>query len=135
MKDPTLTALADQPRAASRPSNNPKTPPQITVLALSVKPLLLYYGVLSCCRGVILASNPQKKEESLKPRHGLETVGWQNTLSGGIRNVLELRVQANDGTFRELVEVCWPLKTLHMFSGATNDMCSTGQLLGDVKFA
>ena len=35
MKDPTLTALADQPRAASRPSNNPKTPPQITVLALN----------------------------------------------------------------------------------------------------
>ena len=77
----------------------------------------------------------KRKRESLKPRHGLETVGWQNTLSGGIRNVLELRVQANDGTFRELVEVCWPLKTLHMFSGATNDMCSTGQLLGDVKFA
>ena len=35
MKDPTLSALADQPSAASRPSNNPKTPPQITVLALS----------------------------------------------------------------------------------------------------
>ena len=101
---------------------------------MSVKPLLLYYGVLSCCRGVILANNPEKKEESLKPRHGLETVGWQNTLSGGIKNVLELRVQANDGTFRELVEVCWHLKTLHMFSGPTNDMCSTGQPLGDVKF-
>ena len=41
---------------------------------MSVKPLLLYYGVLSCCRGVILANNPEKKEESLKPRHGLETI-------------------------------------------------------------
>ena len=38
MKDPTLSALADQPSAASRPSNNPKTPPQITVLALSGRP-------------------------------------------------------------------------------------------------
>ena len=27
------------------------------------------------------------------------------------------------------------MKTLHMFSGPTNDMCSTGQPLGDVKFA
>ena len=25
---------------------------------MSVKPLLLYYGVLSCCRGVILANDP-----------------------------------------------------------------------------
>ena len=38
MKDPTLSALADQPSAASRPSNNPKTPPQITVLALNGRP-------------------------------------------------------------------------------------------------
>ena len=102
---------------------------------MSVKPLLLYYGVLSCCRGVVLANNPEKKEESLKSRHGLETVDWQNTLSGGIKNVLELRVRASDGTFPELVEVCWQLKTLHMFSGPTNEMCSTGQPLGDVRFA
>ena len=97
---------------------------------MSVKPLLLYYGVLSCCRGVVLANNPEKKEESLKPRHGLETVDWQNTLSGGIKNVLELQVRASDGTFRELVDVCWHMKTLHMFSGPTNDMCSTGHLAG-----
>lgn len=50
---------------------------------LSVKPLLLYYGVLSCSRGVILANHPQKKEESLKPRHGLETVDWRHSLGGG----------------------------------------------------
>ena len=34
-----------------------------------------------------------------------------------------------------MVEVCWQLKTLHMFSGPTNEMCSTGQPLGDVRFA
>ena len=33
---------------------------------MSVKPLLLYYGVLSCCRGGILAKDHGKKEESLK---------------------------------------------------------------------
>ena len=102
---------------------------------MSVKPLLLYYGVLSCCRGAILANNPERNEESLKPQHGLETVDWQNTLSGGITKILELRVRATAGTFRELVEVCWQLKTLHMFSGATNEICSTGQPLGQVRFA
>ena len=102
---------------------------------MSVKPLLLYYGVLSCCRGVILANDPGKKEESLNPRHGLETVDWQHTLSGGIRNVLELRIRATNGTFGELVDVCWHLNTLHVFVGPTNQMGSTGQPLGDVRFA
>ena len=102
---------------------------------MSVKPLLLYYGVLSCCRGVILANNPDKKEESLKPRHGLETVDWQATLSSGIKSVLELRIRATDGTFCELVDVCWHQNTLHSFLGPTNNVGSTGQSLGDVKFA
>ena len=102
---------------------------------MSVKPLLLYYGVLSCCRGVILANNPDMKEESLKPRHGLETVGWQATLSSGIKSVLELRIRATDGTFCELADVCCHQNTLHLFLGPTNDVGSTGQPLGDVKFA
>ena len=101
---------------------------------LSVKPLLLYYGVLSCSRGVILANNRNKKEESLKPRHGIETVDWQNTLSGGIKNVLDLRVRATDGTFVELVDVCWDLKTRHLFAGATNQIVSGGHRLGEVAF-
>ena len=102
---------------------------------MSVKPLLLYYGVLSCCRGVILANNRDKKEESLKPRHGLETVEWQRTLSDGIRKVLDLRIRATNGTFGELVDVCWHLRTVHRFQGPTNRMGSSGQTLGDVQFA
>ena len=74
--------------------------------AMSVKPLLLYYGILSLSRGVILANHPYKKEESLMPSHGLEQVDWQHTLSGGIKNVLELRIRSTAGTFSELVEVC-----------------------------
>ena len=102
---------------------------------MSVKPLLQYYGVLSCCRGVILANDPEKKEESLKPRHGIEIVDWQKTLGGGIKNVLELQIRATDGTFRELVNVCWHLKTVHRFQGPTNQLESSGQALGDVRFA
>ena len=102
---------------------------------MTVKPVLLYYGVLSCCRGVILANHPRKKEESLRPQHGLETVDWQHTLSGGIGNALELRIRATNGTFSELVDVCWHLNTRHLFVGPTNEMVSGGQPLGDVRFA
>ena len=102
--------------------------------AMSVKPLLLYYGALSLSRGVILANNPNKKEESLKKSHGLEASDWQSTLKGGIKDVLELQIRSTDGTFSELVEVCYNLKTMYKFQGPTNRMGSDGHNLGDIKF-
>ena len=103
--------------------------------AMSVKPLLLYYGALSLSRGVILANNPHKKEESLKKSHGLELGAWQGTLKDGIKNVLELEIRSTNGTFSELVEVCHNLKTMYKFLGPTNKMGSDGHNLGDIKFA
>ena len=103
--------------------------------AISVKPLLLYYGALSLSRGVILANNPRKKEESLRKSHGLEPGDWQGTLKGGIKDVLELQIRATDGTFSELVEVCHNLKTMHKFQGPTDRMGSDGHSLGDIEFA
>ena len=103
--------------------------------AMSVKPLLLYYGVLSLSRGVILANNPFKKEESLKKSHGLEQVEWQGILKGGIKDVLELQIRSNDGTFSELVEVCHNLNTMYKFQGPTDRMGSDGHDLGDIEFA
>ncbi len=70
--------------------------------ANSVRPLLLYYGVLALSRGVILLRDGLKSESSLKPSHGLEVVGWQSILSSGIQNVLDLQVRATAGTFTEL---------------------------------
>ena len=102
---------------------------------MSVKPLLLYYGALSLGRGVILANNPNKKEESLKKSHGLELADWQGTLKGGIKDVLALEIRSTDGTFCELVEVCHNLKTMHKFHGPTNEMGSDGHNLGDISFA
>lgn len=72
------------------------------IAATSVRPLLLYYGVLSLSRGVILLRDRTKTEANLKPSHGLEVVQWQGTLSGGIEKVLELQVRATTGTFGEL---------------------------------
>ena len=103
--------------------------------AMSVKPLLLYYGTLSLSRGVILANNPNKNEEALKKSHGLEPFDWQGTLKGGIKNVLELGIRATGGTFSELVEVCYNLNTMYTFQGPTNRIGSDGHDLGEIKFA
>ncbi|MEL7784521.1 hypothetical protein AAG596_00480 [Citromicrobium bathyomarinum] len=70
----------------------------------TVKPLVIYYGVASLCRGATMLRNKDKREESLTPGHGLATVGWADTLSGGIENVLQLQVEATKGTFTEFVE-------------------------------
>ena len=47
----------------------------------SVKPLLLYYGVNSISRGLILLLNPHLSESSLKPSHGLDTINWRDYIS------------------------------------------------------
>lgn len=69
----------------------------------SVRPLLLYYGVLSMARGVILLRDTSKKEESLKPSHEIEAVDWGATLAGGLDKILDVRIRATNGTFGELV--------------------------------
>lgn len=72
--------------------------------ATSVRPLLLYYGVLAMSRGLILLRNPVKKEESLKQSHGLEAVDWGGNMAGGLDKVLDVRIRATNGTFGELVD-------------------------------
>lgn len=71
--------------------------------ANSVRPLLLYYGVLALSRGVILLRDPAKNEANLKPSHGLEVVDWQGTLARGISGILDVEIRATNGTFGELV--------------------------------
>ena len=102
---------------------------------MSVKPLLLYYGVLSLSRGVILLKDPSKKEESLKQSHGLEVVNWQETLNGGIKNVLELQVKATNGTFRELVNACPNKHKEQCFYSPSKTKTVVDHDLGDIQFS
>ncbi len=105
-------------------------------VGISVKPLLLYYSVLTYCRGAILLNNKEKKEESLKPSHGLEEVNWRETLQSGIHNILDLKIRSNGkGTFQELEETCWNLVTFRSFQGATSTIGSDGHNLGKISFA
>ena len=102
---------------------------------MSVKPLLLYYGVLSLSRGAILLMDPSKKEESLKQSHGLEAVSWQETLKHGIGGVLELQIRATNGTFRELVDAC-PNKHLEQcFYSSTRTKVVVDHELGTINFS
>ena len=68
---------------------------------LSVKPLLLYYGVNSLARGLVLLLNPHFSESSLKPSHGLDTINWRQSISEN--NLLNLTVEINNGGFYELL--------------------------------
>lgn len=70
--------------------------------AICVKPLLLYYGVMSMARGLILANSPKLSESALKPSHGLETTNWKNSLSN--KKFDDLTVTIRKGTFLELLE-------------------------------
>ena len=106
-----------------------------TLADMSVKPLLLYYGVLSLSRGVILLKDHSKKEESLKQSHGLEIVNWRETLKGGIMNVLELQVRATNGTFRELVAACPNKHQVDCFLSPERTKTHIRHDLGELKFA
>ncbi len=101
---------------------------------MSVKPLLLYYGVLSLSRGAILLRNASKKGESLAQSHGLQEVNWRETMSGGIKNILDLRIQAHRGTFLELVEAIPNVHHTQYFSHQSKSKAVLQHDLGDLKF-
>ena len=73
--------------------------------AITVKPLLQYYGVASLTKGLILTVSSSKGAEALKPSHGLKPQNWGATLTTGLGAFGELSVKINKGTFYELLEV------------------------------
>ena len=101
---------------------------------MSVKPLLLYYGVLSLARGAILLRNASKKGESLAQSHGLKEVNWRGTVSDGIKNILDLGIQAERGTFLELVESIPNVHHTEYFSYQSKSKAVLQHDLGDIKF-
>ncbi len=67
------------------------------------KPLLVYYGVLSLSRAVILFSEVAAGEESLSPQHGISCLQWPAQLGGSLANIRGLRLKTTAGTFSDLV--------------------------------
>lgn len=70
--------------------------------AISVKPLLQYYGVTALTRGLILAISPKTSEASMKPSHGLDAHNWRESLSK--KKFEDLAITIRSGTFYELLK-------------------------------
>ncbi len=74
----------------------------------SVKPVLSFYGVASLSRATLLLLKRGSGEASLTRGHGLETMGWANTLSGdipaGLAALETLRIRSCAGLFSEFVK-------------------------------
>jgi hypothetical protein len=75
-----------------------------TAAAEAVRPLLLYYGVLSLCRALIIFLRGVS-EATLRASHGLTLGPWEETLKSGTSDVLALSVTiTTEGTFPSLVD-------------------------------
>lgn len=87
----------------------------------TVKPLLLYYGVVSLTRGLILSLGRGRRESSLAPSHGLSIKEWQKVLASSNPDFTALQVEVNAaGTFVELAHVTQNKSLLRGGSSAVN---------------
>lgn len=73
----------------------------LNVAGNTVKPLLLYYGVLALSRGLILTLCPTRSEDSLKPSHGLEIKNWTNIIKN--KDFENLKIVIGNGSLSELL--------------------------------
>jgi hypothetical protein len=90
-----ITALFAQGKEYFRNADN---------AAVSVRPLLQYYGVLAINRALIVLLSRSRALSTLKPGHGLEVTGWQETMAKGLRQLGDLTVTIRAGTFLDLLE-------------------------------
>lgn len=69
-----------------------------------VKPLLLYYGVLSLSNALNVFARPQVRASTLKPGHGLKSSRWPEMLAedGG---TVRLQIEVSVGAFSQLMDV------------------------------
>ncbi|WNW01348.1 YaaC family protein [Tenacibaculum sp. HL-MS23] len=73
----------------------------VKVANISVKPLLLYYGIVSLSRGLILILNKKARENNIKPSHGLKITNWSKIAESG--KLEDIIVKSSNGTFKELI--------------------------------
>ena len=66
-----------------------------------------------------------------------DTLGWGQVLGDEIANVLQLRIQAGSGAFRELVNVAWHKHISSIFQGepGSRDVYPYAHDLGEVSFS
>lgn len=87
----------------------------------TVKPLLLYYGVVGLSRGLTLMLSRGRREATLTPSHGLGIHDWGAELSKDNPDFAALRVSVSgNGTFSELLDATGNRSLLRFNSSAIN---------------
>ena len=88
----------------------------------TVRPLLTFYGVASLSKALLLLLRKNGGEECLHKGHGLETISWDQEMSGDIPNALDnlgnLKVKTNAGLFTGFLDISENLICLHINSTA-----------------
>lgn len=90
----------------------------------AVRPLLTFYGVSSLSRALLLLLRVHGGEEALHNGHGIETVGWRETLSGdtaaALVRLVDLKIRKRAGLFAEFVEHTRNRMTFHVNSSGVD---------------
>jgi len=100
----------------------------------AIKPLLIYYGILSLSRGIILFLTRGLREAALAQSHGLSVKDWQQALANS--NIGDLRIVANkSGTFVELIKAIHNRNLLRFGSTEINSRSEHGSVPEGSEFA
>lgn len=87
----------------------------------AVKPLLLYYGILSLSRGLVLFLSRGLRAAALAQGHGLSVDDWQTVLSAQNPDITALKIVVNgSGSFPELLTATQNRGLLRAGSSAVN---------------
>jgi hypothetical protein len=93
----------------------------------TVKPLLLYYGVLSLSRGLVLFLTRKLRDSALAQSHGLSVTDWQSVLAADKPDVADLKIAVNgSGSFVELLRATGNRSLLRGGSSAVNHKSDEG---------
>lgn len=102
---------------------------------LTVKPLLLYYGVTSLSRGLTLMLARGKREASLTPSHGITVQSWHESLERRPPDFSDLAMKISKrGTIQEIAEATGNLSLLRGGSSAVNFRYSSPPITPDTIF-
>ncbi len=85
---------------------------------ITVKPLLLYYGVMSLSRALVLSLEPKSRETTLKASHGLSVTNWQSVIQ--TKNFENLEIIIGEGGFSELINATKNENYLRIDTDAVN---------------
>lgn len=100
-----------------------------------VRPLLLYYGVLSLARGTAIFLRRGRREASLSQAHGLVTVDWGQTLAQPNSDIGDIRIRvAKNGSIHEFADATRNETLMRLSQNTINQVFSYDALIVNQDF-